>query len=155
MSLSATRHTCGARRPRHEALAARLRGLVSSPHYLHIQPHAQMTTMATVYKPTEAIQLLRPVFRIHRGSRLGTAAFSTTRSRKATQSSTSGNPPPPSTPQRRAVTITNDTGAVRWSELSIGEKAARTTQQSFNFIVVIAGVVLTVLLPLSIFFYYC
>lgn len=45
--------------------------------------------------------------------------------------------------RRRAVTIVNDTGAVPWKELSLGEKAARTTQQSFNLGIVLLGVGLT------------
>lgn len=42
--------------------------------------------------------------------------------------------------KRRAVTIANDTGRVPWQELSTGEKAARTAQQSFNLGVVLLGV---------------
>ncbi|GAB7351164.1 hypothetical protein MBLNU459_g1614t2 [Dothideomycetes sp. NU459] len=49
-----------------------------------------------------------------------------------------------SPPPRRAVTIRNDTGRVPWGELSAREKAARSTQQSVNLAVVIAGVVMTV-----------
>jgi import inner membrane translocase subunit TIM21 len=43
----------------------------------------------------------------------------------------------------KQVTTFNDDGRVRWSELSVREKAARSTQQSFNFLVIIAGVVMT------------
>lgn len=101
--------------------------------------------MATPYKPLEAIQLLRPAFRISRVSprtRSSVAAFATSRPACATHSSPSSTPP--SQPQRRSVTPFNDSGAVKWTDLSLGEKAARTTQQSFNFVVIIAGVVLTV-----------
>lgn len=49
-------------------------------------------------------------------------------------------PPPP----RRAVTVANDTGRVPWGQLSAREKAARSTQQSVNFVVVIVGIVMTV-----------
>lgn len=45
--------------------------------------------------------------------------------------------------RRRAVTVVNDTGRVPWQQLSFGEKAARTTQQSFNFGLVLLGVVAT------------
>ncbi|KAI6090189.1 import inner membrane translocase subunit tim-21, mitochondrial [Hypoxylon rubiginosum] len=45
--------------------------------------------------------------------------------------------------KRRAVTPFNDTGFVPWSELSVGEKAGRATQQTFNFGLVIVGMVLT------------
>ncbi|EMC93639.1 hypothetical protein BAUCODRAFT_45611, partial [Baudoinia panamericana UAMH 10762] len=45
--------------------------------------------------------------------------------------------------RRRAVTVANDTGRIPWSDLSIGEKAARTTQQTFNLGLVLLGVGLT------------
>jgi import inner membrane translocase subunit TIM21 len=51
----------------------------------------------------------------------------------------------PSTgPRRRTVTAFNDDGFVPWNELSAGEKASRATQQTFNFGMVLAGIVLTV-----------
>ncbi|POR35621.1 Mitochondrial import inner membrane translocase subunit TIM21, partial [Tolypocladium paradoxum] len=46
-------------------------------------------------------------------------------------------------PRRRSVTPFNDDGYVPWNELSAGEKAARATQQSFNFGMIIVGLVLT------------
>lgn len=46
-------------------------------------------------------------------------------------------------PRRKAVTAFNDDGRVPWGELSAMEKAARTTQQSFNFGFIILGAVLT------------
>jgi import inner membrane translocase subunit TIM21 len=67
-----------------------------------------------------------------------TTAFHTSAHFKATSPSSSS-----SSSSRKHVTVINDDGRVRWSDLSVGEKAARTTQQSFNFVVVIAGVVLT------------
>lgn len=62
-------------------------------------------------------------------------------SRTATTSSLprSGTPP-----HRRAVTVVSDTGQVPWKQLSIGEKAARSTQQSFNFLIVLVGIGMTV-----------
>ena len=42
------------------------------------------------------------------------------------------------------MTIRNDDGRVEWNELTIGEKAARTTQQTFNFGVILAGLAGTV-----------
>ncbi|OLN97535.1 Mitochondrial import inner membrane translocase subunit TIM21 [Colletotrichum chlorophyti] len=42
-------------------------------------------------------------------------------------------------PKRKTVTPFNDNGSVPWSELSAGEKAARATQQSFNFGLILAG----------------
>lgn len=47
-------------------------------------------------------------------------------------------------PRRKAVTAFNDDGRVAWGDLSMGEKAARTTQQTFNFGMIILGAVLTV-----------
>ncbi|TVY84803.1 Mitochondrial import inner membrane translocase subunit TIM21 [Lachnellula suecica] len=46
-------------------------------------------------------------------------------------------------PRRKAVTAFNDDGRVAWGNLSAREKVARTTQQSFNFSLIIAGAVLT------------
>ncbi|KAK8207475.1 mitochondrial import inner membrane translocase subunit TIM21 [Phyllosticta capitalensis] len=60
----------------------------------------------------------------------------------ATHHST-GTGPQSSSTRRRAVTIANDNGYVPWEELSTREKAARSTQQSFNFALVIAGIVAT------------
>ncbi|KAK3939778.1 import inner membrane translocase subunit tim-21 [Diplogelasinospora grovesii] len=45
--------------------------------------------------------------------------------------------------KRRAVTPFNDDGHVPWTDLSAGEKTARAAQQTFNFGMVIVGVVLT------------
>lgn len=61
--------------------------------------------------------------------------------RKATTSSLPNNA---ATPRRRAVTVVSDTGRVPWKELSIGEKAARTTQQSMNLGIVLLGIGMTV-----------
>ena len=47
-------------------------------------------------------------------------------------------------PSRKQVTVVNDDGRVQWKDLSRGEKAARTTQQTFNFGLVFAGFVGTV-----------
>jgi import inner membrane translocase subunit TIM21 len=48
------------------------------------------------------------------------------------------------TPKRKAVTAFNDDGRVAWGDLSAREKAARATQQTFNFSFIIVGAVLTV-----------
>ncbi|KAL1858948.1 hypothetical protein VTK73DRAFT_7724 [Phialemonium thermophilum] len=50
---------------------------------------------------------------------------------------------PEAAARRRAVTAFNDDGHVPWTELSAGEKTARAAQQTFNFGLVIVGVVLT------------
>ncbi|KAI1102161.1 import inner membrane translocase subunit tim-21, mitochondrial [Jackrogersella minutella] len=47
------------------------------------------------------------------------------------------------TSKRKTVTVFSDDGLVPWRHLSAGEKAARATQQTFNFGLVIIGVVLT------------
>ncbi|KAF1811972.1 TIM21-domain-containing protein [Eremomyces bilateralis CBS 781.70] len=60
----------------------------------------------------------------------------------ATQSNLGSKPEPPRS-QRKAITVISDDGRVQWNDLSMGEKAARTTQQSFNFLVIVVGVVLT------------
>ncbi|KAJ9614013.1 mitochondrial import inner membrane translocase subunit tim21 [Cladophialophora chaetospira] len=56
-------------------------------------------------------------------------------------------------PSRRAITVTTDDGRYDWKELSTGEKAARGTQQTFNFLLVSLGLVGTVgLSPISFAF---
>lgn len=61
----------------------------------------------------------------------------------ATQNSIGGLP----TTKRKQVTVVNDDGRVQWGALSLGEKAARITQQTFNFGIILAGLVMTVQLP--------
>lgn len=46
--------------------------------------------------------------------------------------------------KRRNITVLSDDGRYEWGELSGREKVSRATQQSFNFVVVLAGAVLTV-----------
>lgn len=102
--------------------------------------------MAALYKPTEAISLLRPSLLLPRiqpsSTRRTRAAFSTTRKTQATEPTFPGSPIPQ--PSRKSITLTGDTGRVRWTELSPGEKVVRTTQQSFNLIVVAIGLIATV-----------
>ncbi|KAH8172937.1 TIM21 domain-containing protein [Sarocladium implicatum] len=59
----------------------------------------------------------------------------------ATQNSLGAAPSP--APRRRTVTAFNDDGFVPWNELSAGEKASRATQQSFNFGIIVAGMIAT------------
>lgn len=102
--------------------------------------------MAALYKPTEAISLLRPSLLLPRvqpsSTRRARAAFSTTRNAPAKEPTFPGTPFPE--PTRKSITLTGDTGRVRWNELSPGEKVVRTTQQSFNLIIVAVGVIATV-----------
>ncbi|WQF83535.1 Putative mitochondrial import inner membrane translocase subunit Tim21, tim21 IMS domain superfamily [Colletotrichum destructivum] len=46
-------------------------------------------------------------------------------------------------PKRKTITPFNDNGSIPWSQLSTGEKAARATQQSFNFGLILAGLAVT------------
>ncbi|KIV97586.1 hypothetical protein PV10_01318 [Exophiala mesophila] len=62
--------------------------------------------------------------------------------RQASTSSSTSSSASPGT-HRRAITVTSDDGRYNWSELSRGEKAARGTQQTFNFLLVSAGAVAT------------
>jgi import inner membrane translocase subunit TIM21 len=89
--------------------------------------------------PTKSLAGLRPVSRLTSATSI--RPFLSARP-YATQGSTNNNSKP--TSRRRSVTPFNDTGFVPWSELSVSEKAARATQQSFNFGMVIVGIVLTV-----------
>lgn len=45
---------------------------------------------------------------------------------------------------RKQVTIRNDDGRVQWGDLTVGEKAARTTQQTFNLGIILVGFGMTV-----------
>ena len=74
------------------------------------------------------------------GLRLGKGLVKPQHIRTATTSSLPRDPP---AARRRSVTVVNDTGAVPWSELRLGEKAARVTQQSFNLGLMLLGVGLT------------
>ncbi|XWW95450.1 hypothetical protein V2A60_003409 [Cordyceps javanica] len=88
-------------------------------------------------KPVTSLVALRPAasFLSANGVRVSTIARSY--ATQNTQGST------PLGPKRRGVTPFNDDGYVPWTELSIPEKAARATQQSFNFGLVLVGLVLT------------
>lgn len=101
--------------------------------------------MTALYKPTEAVLLLRPSLllpRVQPSTRGPRAAFSTNRKNQATEPTFPGSPIPQ--PSRKSITLTGDTGRVHWNQLSPGEKVVRTTQQSFNFIVVAVGIIATV-----------
>ncbi|KAK3687334.1 TIM21-domain-containing protein [Podospora appendiculata] len=55
----------------------------------------------------------------------------------------SGSGSAPEAARRKAVTPFNDDGHVPWTKLSLPEKTARAAQQSFNFGLVVLGVVMT------------
>jgi len=46
-------------------------------------------------------------------------------------------------PTRKQISVINDDGSVSWSDLSARERVSRATQQTFNFAIVIIGVVMT------------
>lgn len=55
-----------------------------------------------------------------------------------------GRGPSTSAKSRKNITVLSDDGRLQWEDLSGREKMSRATQQSFNFMVVLAGAVLTV-----------
>ncbi|KAL8833868.1 MAG: hypothetical protein Q9170_004045 [Blastenia crenularia] len=57
----------------------------------------------------------------------------------ATQATVRGS----SIPSRKQITVANDDGRIDWKELSVKEKAARTTQQTFNFGIILTGLLMT------------
>jgi len=44
---------------------------------------------------------------------------------------------------RKSVTLAGDDGRIPWHELSTGEKVVRSTQQSFNFAIIVVGMIAT------------
>lgn len=85
---------------------------------------------------------LPPLFIFQAGAR--PAILDAVTSASAVRTATTSSLPNQSAQARRkSVTVVNDTGAVPWTNLSAGEKAARATQQSFNFGIVALGIVLT------------
>ncbi|KAJ5938643.1 L-galactonate dehydratase [Penicillium verhagenii] len=88
-----------------------------NPQYVRVLPRASSGAVAAALRPSP-----RTAF-----SRL-----------YATQ-----NNPGSTTKKRRNITVLSDDGRYEWGDLSGREKVSRATQQSFNFVVVMAGVVLT------------
>lgn len=86
--------------------------------------------------------LSKPLFVFRTGLRPALVPPTPLHARLATSSSLPKEPLPSS--RKRAVTVLNDTGRVPWESLSIGEKAARTTQQTFNFGLVLLGLGATI-----------
>ncbi|KJZ79833.1 Mitochondrial import inner membrane translocase subunit TIM21 [Hirsutella minnesotensis 3608] len=89
-------------------------------------------------KPNTSLRAVRldalTKFQLRVSARLATRPF-------ATQSGLGNNAPPEH--KRRSITPFTDNGFVPWAELSAAEKAARATQQTVNFGMVILGLVLT------------
>ena len=88
------------------------------------------TAIATTTK------LPRSVFVFQAGSRPAFAAPTKPHFNRSASSQASAS-------RRRAVTVVNDTGRVPWQQLSVVEKAARTTQQTFNVGLVLVGILAT------------
>ncbi|KAF3484219.1 import inner membrane translocase subunit tim-21 [Arthroderma uncinatum] len=94
--------------------------------------------------PPIQLRSLRSASRLVRLSRDGGRAatpFLTRYNHYATQSSLDSSKNPQ--PKRKSITVTTDDGRIKWGQLSRGEKAARATQQSVNFLVILAGAVMT------------
>ena len=66
-------------------------------------------------------------------------------SRGSKHYATASSPKTESSTSRKQVTVVNDDGRVQWKDLTTREKAARTTQQTFNLGIVLAGAVGTLL----------
>lgn len=62
----------------------------------------------------------------------------------ATQTSLGTTSPASSGSKHKPVTVFNDDGRIRWGDLTPIEKAARTTQQTFNFTLIIGGAAATI-----------
>lgn len=91
---------------------------------------------ATMMRPTTPA-ILRPVPALGSTSLIARPFF--VPRRFATTHQTSNTPES----KRRAVTPFNDDGHVPWTNLSSGEKTGRAVQQTFNFGMVIVGLVMT------------
>lgn len=88
-----------------------------------------------------ATKLASPLFVFRAGLRPAVTAAAPFNARLATSSALPKDPP---VSKRRAVTVINDTGRVPWENLSVGEKAARTTQQTINVGLVVVGLAATI-----------
>jgi hypothetical protein len=143
-----TLHACGPQVPRclgprrpHRIASHRLAFTFTAPRHAAARAApftAGPATMAAIYRPVEAIALLRPSFLLPR-----IQPASARRARARAAHSSTPHPSTPPQPQRKSITLSGDTGQVRWSDLSPGEKAVRTTQQSVNLLVVAVGIIAT------------
>jgi import inner membrane translocase subunit TIM21 len=87
------------------------------------------------------LRLASPLFVFRAGFRPAITTAAPINARLATTQSSAPNSPPVS--KRKSITVVNDTGRIPWQDLSIGEKAARTTQQTFNLGLVLVGLAAT------------
>jgi hypothetical protein len=100
---------------------------------LRLRPTAMYSTTTTAAM-TAALRLQQQLPSAHAPSR---RRYATQHQQQQKQSTAAES-------RRRAVTPFNDDGRVPWTDLSAGEKTGRAAQQTFNFGMVIAGLVLTV-----------
>lgn len=102
----------------------------------------QHTTMLELVAKQPLSRHLLPL-RLARAELLAKRSSIASRIQARTAATSSSLPKNSAASRRKAVTVVNDTGRVPWENLSTGEKAARATQQTFNFGLVILGIVLT------------
>ena len=106
-------------------------------------PGARSTVLvANAFRKPSNLLLIRTVASI---SHIHKPLLSTVSRQYATSDSIGGH----KTSSRKQVTVRNDDGRVQWNDLTTVEKAARTTQQTFNFGVILVGVFGTVRLVLK------
>ena len=103
--------------------------------FVHVSASADSAVMATQFRATKAPALLLKRALVPAVIRPSFRSVATEQSPKA------------SSPRRKQVTVVNDNGSVKWVELSAGEKAARATQQTFNFGIIVLGIVMGVSIP--------
>lgn len=98
-----------------------------------------MTAMTTTMPSTAFRTSLRPLRRVctPRDFHLSPRTYATQTSLGTTSTSSS------SGQKHKRVTVFNDDGRVRWGDLTPLEKAARTTQQTFNFTLIAGGAAAT------------
>lgn len=99
------------------------------------------STMKPITSPLLAVRPTRRLAALVASNSVRCAAQRQHRSQATHNGPASSNTP---NSKRRSVTPFNDNGHVPWNQLSMAEKTARATQQTFNFGFVILGVVLTV-----------
>ena len=100
---------------------------------------ARLVTSRSVY-PSPARLLLRPFLQFQTWNL--SQSYATQTSLGATTRPLGATTRPPQ--KHKKVTVFNDDGHIRWGDLTIREKVARTTQQSFNFTLIAGGAVMTV-----------
>lgn len=129
--------------------ACRLRSQPATSIRLENPPQADATTTILSLTTTRSYTSQHSISRFRIASR---PTLPLSASRKACRHASTNSSSSSSNTPRRAITVTSDDGRYNWSELSTSEKAARGTQQTFNFLIVAAGLVGTVRLSPPSFF---